>query len=122
MSVSDNLTASVLNKVSNFGFLNSKDNSKIIDYLKKTLNIKFSHSNQKIESLSGGNQQKIVLGKCLSTDPKLIILDEPTVGIDVASKHNIHNFLIELISKGKSIILISSEIPEIMSLSSRIVI
>ena len=122
MSVSDNLTASVLNKVSNFGFLNSKDNSKIVDYLKKTLNIKFSHSNQKIESLSGGNQQKIVLGKCLSTDPKLIILDEPTIGIDVASKHNIHNFLIELISKGKSIILISSEIPEIMSLSSRIVI
>ena len=73
-------------------------------------------------SLSGGNQQKVVLAKALMTNPKVLILDEPTRGIDVGAKHEIYQIMNELIDKGMSIIMISSELPEVLAMADRIVV
>jgi ribose transport system ATP-binding protein len=73
-------------------------------------------------SLSGGNQQKVCVAKCLITDPDIIIADEPTVGIDVKTKAEIHKLLYELAGQGKSIIMISSDLPELIQIAERILI
>ena len=75
-----------------------------------------------IENLSGGNAQKVVVGKWLSTDPKIFIVDEPTAGVDIGAKAEIHRLLRDLARKGMGVIVISSELPEILKVSDRIVI
>lgn len=75
-----------------------------------------------LDTLSGGNQQKVVLSKCLMTEPKILILDEPTKGIDIAAKNKIYNVMVELVQSGVSIIMISSEMPELISMSDRVVV
>jgi ABC-type sugar transport system ATPase subunit len=122
MSIKDNLTLSILEKISLYGILDTKKQFNIAEKLKKELNIKFSHSEQIIDNISGGNQQKIVIGKWLNTDPKIIILDEPTRGIDIASKSTIHRFMGNLVNKGMSIILVSSDLPEVMGMCDRVVV
>ena len=77
---------------------------------------------QKIKNLSGGNQQKVAIAKALLTNPKILILDEPTRGVDVGAKKEIYDFINDLKTKGLSIIMISSEMPEIMGLSDRIMV
>ena len=77
---------------------------------------------QKAQELSGGNQQKIVLGKWLATNPKILILDEPTHGIDVGTKSNIHQLMSELAGQGLAILMISSELPEVLGMSDRIIV
>ena len=89
---------------------------------KDKLNIKVSHWNQLAQNLSGGNQQKTVIGKWLATEPKIIILDEPTKGIDVGSKSAVHEFMGELVNEGMSIIMISAELPEIMGMCDRVAV
>jgi rhamnose transport system ATP-binding protein len=74
------------------------------------------------ETLSGGNQQKVVLAKWLATEPRILILDEPTKGIDVATKAAVHTFISEMASRGLAVILISSELPEILGMSDRIIV
>ena len=74
------------------------------------------------QNLSGGNQQKTVIGKWLATEPKIIILDEPTKGIDVGSKSAVHEFMGELVNEGMSIIMISAELPEIMGMCDRVAV
>lgn len=87
---------------------------------KKVLNIKYASADRKIATLSGGNQQKVVLSKWLATQPDILILDEPTRGIDIGSKYEIYDLIFQLAEQGVSIILISSELPEIINLSSRV--
>ena len=77
---------------------------------------------QIVKSLSGGNQQKVVLSKCLSVDPDLIIFDEPTRGIDVGAKYEIYKLMEELVSNGKTIIMVSSEMQELIGMSDRIIV
>jgi rhamnose transport system ATP-binding protein len=77
---------------------------------------------QHVSELSGGNQQKVVLGKWLATNPKVIILDEPTKGIDIGSKSAVHKFISELVTRGLSVILVSSELPEVLGLADRIIV
>jgi ribose transport system ATP-binding protein len=77
---------------------------------------------QKIKNLSGGNQQKVIIAKWLATEPDLIILDEPTRGIDVGAKHEIYKLINELVESGKTILMISSEMEEIMGMSDRIIV
>jgi rhamnose transport system ATP-binding protein len=77
---------------------------------------------QKVGELSGGNQQKVVIGKWFATRPKAIILDEPTKGIDVGSKAAVHTVIGELVARGVSVILVSSELPELMGIADRIVV
>ncbi|MFP5392950.1 MAG: sugar ABC transporter ATP-binding protein [Gammaproteobacteria bacterium] len=86
------------------------------------LELKAHHLMQNVSELSGGNQQKVVLGKWLATDPKVIILDEPTKGIDIGSKAAVHRFISELVTRGLSVILVSSELPEVLGLSDRVVV
>lgn len=86
------------------------------------LSVKAAHWEQKLEELSGGNQQKVVIAKWLATKPRIIILDEPTKGIDVGSKAAVHDFIGELAEEGLAVILISSELPEVMGLADRILV
>lgn len=117
-----NITLCVLNKFINFINVNKlKENSIIGKYISQ-LSIKTSSSEQTVKFLSGGNQQKIVLAKWLATSPKVLILDEPTRGIDVGAKSEIYEIIDELVSKGVSIILISSELPEVIGMSDRIAV
>ncbi len=97
--------------------------SKIMQFLKEyriKLKIKYSKPSQKVETLSGGNQQKIVLAKWIATKPKVLILDEPTRGIDIGAKTEIYDLIFKLVKEGVSIILISSELPEIINLCTRV--
>jgi len=122
MSIRDNLTMTVLNRISSYGILDINKQDLISEDLKNKLNIKFNESNDKIDNLSGGNQQKVVLGKWLTTTPKIIILDEPTKGVDIGSKQTIHKFMEKLVNNGISIIIVSSDLSEIMDVCNRVVV
>jgi ribose transport system ATP-binding protein len=88
----------------------------------RSLSIKTPSLQQKVKHLSGGNQQKVVLGKWLTADSKVLIFDEPTRGIDVGAKSEIYRLLNTLAQQGKSIIMISSELPEVLRMSHRILV
>ncbi len=88
----------------------------------KALRIKVSSREQAVNNLSGGNQQKVVIAKWLATRPRILVLDEPTRGIDVAAKAEVHRIVAELADRGVAILLISSELPEILALSDRVLV
>lgn len=122
MSVKENMTLSALDLFSSlFKFDHSKEKKEVEDYIDK-FKIKTPNVDEKTKNLSGGNQQKIAIAKALLTNPKILILDEPTRGVDVGAKKEIYDFINELKTKGLSIIMISSEMPEIMGLSDRIIV
>jgi ribose transport system ATP-binding protein len=122
MSVSKNISLTVLKKVTRFGLLNDRLESKLFDNHVETLKIKVSSGRQLISNLSGGNQQKAVLAKWIERDPKVLLLDEPTRGIDVNAKKEIYELINKLAISGISILLISSEILEVMTISDRILV
>jgi ABC-type sugar transport system ATPase subunit len=116
------VSASLRNFVSIFGFYQkAKINAQSIEYLKK-LDIRPFNDETQVINLSGGNQQKVLLAKWLSTDPKVLIVDEPTRGVDVGAKSQIHNLLRELSEAGIGVIVISSEQPEILGLCDRVLV
>jgi rhamnose transport system ATP-binding protein len=104
------------------GFLRRKSERDSTRALGTRLNVKAAHWDQRLGELSGGNQQKVVIAKWLATKPKMIILDEPTKGIDVGSKAAVHDFIGELVEDGLAVILVSSELPEMMGLADRIIV
>lgn len=118
-----NMTISHLTKLSlsNF-FIRSMQEEKIINDYIRQLHIKLDEFNQPISALSGGNQQKVVLARNLMINPRILILDEPTHGIDIAAKEEVHHLIEQSAAKGMGIILISSEMPEIISMSDRIAV
>ena len=117
-----NIEMSSLKSVSWFGFLNrEKEKEYAVRYMEQ-LHVKASGYNQNAGDLSGGNQQKIVIAKGLATKPDILILDEPTRGIDVGSKAEIYEIMNNLVEQGVSIIMISSELPELLNMSDRIII
>ncbi|WP_269467432.1 sugar ABC transporter ATP-binding protein [Anoxybacter fermentans] len=122
MSVQKNITLSELKQILKFGFIMDKKEKRMAMKYIDDLKIKTPHAQQIVENLSGGNQQKVVISKVLSTKPEVVILDEPTRGIDVGAKKEIYDLINLLIEKGVAIILISSELPEILNLSHRIVV
>ena len=122
MSIKDNISLSSFEKFSKIGFLNTEEQTKATELVYNDLKVKASGLNQKVINLSGGNQQKVVIGKVLMSNPKVIILDEPTRGIDVGAKFEIYKLINTLKAKGLAIILISSELPEILGLSDRILV
>ena len=107
---------------SNHGIINSNEVIVQSEKYKESINVKAYSINQKVETLSGGNQQKVVLAKWIMTAPDILILDEPTRGIDVGAKHEIYLLINELAKSGKAIIVISSEMPEVIGVSDRIYI
>jgi ribose transport system ATP-binding protein len=121
-SIEDNILLTDAKGLSQFGVLKASEiNSRVNDLIKQ-INIKTNTSKQPVKSLSGGNQQKVVFAKWLQTKPEILILDEPTRGVDVGAKKEIYNIIIELATQGVSVILISSDLPEVISLSNRIVV
>jgi rhamnose transport system ATP-binding protein len=122
MSVKDNINMAIIDKNSNFYIMDNLKEVKNAASMQEKLNIKVSYWSQLAQSLSGGNQQKTVISKWLSTKPEVLILDEPTKGIDVRSKSAVHEFMGELVGEGMSIIMISSELPEILGMCDRVVV
>jgi len=122
LSVKENMSISSLDKVSSaFKVNKQKELNEVKSYIKK-MNIKTPSENQIIKNLSGGNQQKVAIAKALMTNPDVLILDEPTRGVDVGAKKEIYDLINELKKEGKAIIMISSEMPEILGMSDRILV
>ena len=122
MSVKDNINMAIMDQNSQFYIINTLKEIKNASAMQEKLNIKVSYWSQLTQSLSGGNQQKTVIAKWLSTKPEVLILDEPTKGIDVRSKSAVHEFMGELVGEGMSIIMVSSELPEILGMCDRVVV
>ncbi|MBA9025673.1 sugar ABC transporter ATP-binding protein [Peribacillus huizhouensis] len=122
MSVKQNITISSLHKFTSGPMMKRDLETQVVDDMIKKLKIKTYSRNQLVETLSGGNQQKIVLAKWLLTDPKVLILDEPTRGIDIGAKTEIYKLMDQLTKEGYSIIMISSEMPEVLGMSDRIIV
>ena len=109
-----------LKKISRGDVVNKIEETQISEEYRKSLRIKTPTVEEGVNKLSGGNQQKVVLAKWMFTDPDLLILDEPTRGIDVGAKAEIYGIIRELAAQGKGIIMISSELPELLGVSDRI--
>ena len=122
MTIAENMVMSTAKKLSRGIFLKKGSCKKLVsDYIAK-LKIKTPSAQQKVVNLSGGNQQKVVIGKFLAADPVVYIFDEPTRGIDVGAKHEIYQLMNQLVAQGKAIIMISSELPEVLGMSDRILV
>jgi ribose transport system ATP-binding protein len=122
MDVTENTTLASLEKVLSFGFIDRKKERVLCKKFRDKLNIRLASFDQAVETLSGGNQQKVVISKWLASDPKILLLDEPTRGVDIGAKQEIYNIIEELAASGMGIILVSSELPEILSMSDRILV
>ncbi len=122
LSVKQNLTLANLSEHCQGLFINNTKENKAADQMITGLKIKAFGRDQKVTHLSGGNQQKVVIGKVLAASPKVIILDEPTRGVDVGAKFEIYKLISTLASQGIAIIMISSELPEILGMSDRILV
>ncbi len=118
--VRQNITLANLKEIANRGVINDNSEVKVANEYRVSLNIKTPTVEQKVSNLSGGNQQKVSLGKWLFVKPSLLILDEPTRGIDVGAKYEIYTIMTRLVEQGMSIIMISSELPEILGMSDRV--
>ena len=121
-SISANIALGNLGAVSRAGVLDGQAEQALAERQIQAMRIRSAGAQQVVGELSGGNQQKVVIGKWLATQPKVIILDEPTKGIDIGSKAAVHGFISELAAEGLSIIMISSELPEILGMSDRAIV
>ena len=121
LSIKDNVGVSVYNKHLQAGFvLNHKEINQIVDDSIKKLSIKTPNMQEHIANLSGGNQQKVIVARWLANDPDILIMDEPTRGIDVGAKHEIYEIMNDLAAQGKAIIMVSSEMAELLGMSDRV--
>lgn len=122
MNIRENITLPIIDRISRHIFLDRNREFEITDEYGKHIEIRASGWEQLVEDLSGGNQQKVVLAKWIATKPRILIMDEPTKGIDVATKATVHNFISELTKQGIAVILISSELTEILGMSNNIIV
>ena len=118
--VEQNISLAVLIRLTKYGFLDAREEGAVSDRQIKALNIKTPSGKTRIRTLSGGNQQKAILGRWLEMKPRILVLDEPTKGIDVGAKYEIYLLMKKIVEDGGSIILISSELPEVLNMSNRI--
>ena len=121
MTVLDNLTLSILKKLSKVA-IDRKAQREYAQSQVDAMGIKTPSLKQKVRNLSGGNQQKVILGRWLGANPEILIFDEPTRGIDVGAKAEIYKLMTQLVEEGKSIIMISSDMSELLGMSDRLVI
>lgn len=122
LSVSGNITLASLAQFSRHGWVDGERLTRTAGEWAQRLQVKYLHLEQPLSELSGGNQQKVVLAKWLLTAPRVLILDEPTKGIDVGSKAAVHALIGEWVQQGMAIILVSSELPEVLALSDRVLV
>ena len=121
-SIDKNSAVTMLKRLSRFFIIRSKSETKLATAWGKTLQLKYATGKDPVDRLSGGNQQKVVLAKWLATEPKLLIVDEPTRGIDVGTKSEVHRLLSQKAQDGMAIIMVSSELPEVMGMADRILV
>jgi ribose transport system ATP-binding protein len=121
-SIRENIALPNLKRCSSYGWISDQGEKSFVEELVQKLNVKATGIDQPVKSLSGGNQQKVVLAKWLGIEPKLLILDEPTRGVDIAAKKEIYFLIQQLAQRGVAIIMVSSELPELLSMSDRIMV
>jgi inositol transport system ATP-binding protein len=102
-------------------FIDQRKENALIENFRKALGIRMAHQEIVVGTLSGGNQQKVILARCMALTPKVLIVDEPTRGIDIGAKAEVHQLLRELARKGTAVVVVSSELPEVISLCDRII-
>lgn len=122
LPIFQNITLPSLDRTSRKGFLKLAEEFKLAREYSERLDLRAASLDQDVGNLSGGNQQKVVIAKWLATRPQVIILDEPTKGIDIGSKAAVHEFMAELAGQGLSVIMVSSEIPEVIGMSDRVIV
>lgn len=122
MSIANNITLPQIDRLSDVGFLNAEKERKVAEEYAKKLEVKAAGIGYDVQTLSGGNQQKVVLAKWLASKPTLLLLDEPTKGIDVATKSAVHAIVSDLACRGLAVVMVSSELPEIMGMTDRVVV
>src|SRR5690606_3680506 len=122
LSVRENISLPVLRKLSHFGRVSLSADRKLADRYTKEFSIVPPDPERRISLLSGGNQQKAVISKWLSANPSVLILDEPTRGVDVGAKAEIHRIIGELVAGGMAVLMISSELPEVLGVCDRVVV
>jgi len=122
LSIRENLSLPNLAKLSVSGFMKRSKESVLSEETIEKLHIRTPHAEQVVGALSGGNQQKVVIGKWLATKPKILILDEPTRGVDIGAKKEIYDLMNQLAKEGVAILMISSELPEVLGMSDRIIV
>lgn len=122
LTIRENATISAVQKISRFSLINSQKDKAIARDLSEKLKVKAPNLEMMVKQLSGGNQQKVIITKCLAVEPQIFIFDEPTRGIDVGAKYEIYKIMKELTEQGKAIIMISSEMPELIGMADRIIV
>ena len=123
LAVGMNISMASLGKIGKMGlFVDERAERNLIEEFRRALNIRMAGPDQLVSNLSGGNQQKVVLARWLALRPKILIVDEPTRGIDVGAKVEVHNLLFEMARNGIAVVAISSELPEVLAISDRIVV
>jgi ABC-type sugar transport system ATPase subunit len=122
MSVRENISLAAPGKISSFGIVNRRKDRTLGDYYIQSLRVKTPSGRQKIRNLSGGNQQKCVVARCLATDSRILLLDEPTRGIDVGAKAEMFAIVDSLAREGAAILMFSSEMEELLGMSDRILV
>jgi len=121
-SIDKNSAVTMLKRISRFFLVSSRSEKKLASKWGEILQLKYSSGSDPVDRLSGGNQQKVVLAKWLATDPKVLIIDEPTRGIDVGTKSEVHRLISQNAQEGMAIIMVSSELPEVMGMADRILV
>ncbi len=122
MTVAASISLASIEQTERFGILNTTLETRLAQEYVKRLRIKTPSIQQVVECLSGGNQQKVIIAKWLATNPRILLLDEPTRGIDVNAKNEIYRIISELTQAGLAIVMVSSELPEIMAIADRIIV
>jgi len=123
LDILSNMEAAVLSqRYVKYGFVQQGELQRDCEAMSKTLRVKTPGMHEVIQNLSGGNQQKVLIGRWLLTKPKILILDEPTRGIDVGAKAEIHRLVSELAGQGVAVLMISSELPEVLGMSDRVMV
>ena len=122
LPVGANLSLAVLRTLTNLGLTSSRREHELVERLMRDLAVKAPDPSVPAQTLSGGNQQKLVIGKWLATNPRILILDEPTRGVDVGAKAEVHRLIRKLADEGMATLLISSDLPEVLAMSDRILV
>ena len=122
LSVNDNMRISSLKRYTRYGIIKVKKVNKAVEEQIQNLKVKTPSVMQKMKYLSGGNQQKVILGRCMMCTPKILIMDEPTNGIDIGAKQEIYRIIDELSKQGITVICISSEMAEVLAISDRVIV
>jgi rhamnose transport system ATP-binding protein len=122
MGIDQNIALASLRRLSSFGLIRRSSERALAKTWAPRLQLKFGTLRNAVSTLSGGNQQKVVLGKWLAREPRLLIIDEPTRGIDVGTKAEVHRILDGLVADGMAVLMISSELPEVLGMADRVLV